>query len=62
MRYIWTIIWTFLLIQMSAYVIGSMQSATYSFKTVSIVSLVVVVLIFIIGALIPDEPVENAQH
>jgi hypothetical protein len=59
MRYFWTFFWTFLLVQMASYVISSMQGGTYEFGTSTIVSVIAVVLIFIIGELIPNEPVEH---
>ena len=55
MRYVWTIIVSFLLIQMIFYVLGSMNAAEYSFGTASIVSLIVSVFVFLIGdQLIPS--------
>ncbi|WP_449539457.1 YjzD family protein [Ferdinandcohnia sp. Marseille-Q9671] len=62
MRYFWTLFWTFLLVQMASYVIGSMQAATYSFSTASVVAVIVTALIIILGAVIPNEPVEDAHH
>ncbi|MEH7381719.1 YjzD family protein [Bacillus sp. JJ1533] len=62
MRYFWTFFWTFLLIQMASYVIGSMQAATYSFKTSSIVAVIVTALIIILGSIIPNDSVEEPQH
>lgn len=59
MKYFWTLIWTFLLVQMASYVIGSMQSATYDFVTASVVAVIVTVLIIVLGSLIPNEPVEH---
>jgi hypothetical protein len=58
-RFFWTLFWTFLLVQMSAYVISSMQGATYEFGTASIVAVVSFVLITALGELIPNEPVEK---
>ncbi|MDF0728599.1 YjzD family protein [Cytobacillus sp. S13-E01] len=59
MRYFWTFFWTFLLIQMSAYVISSMQGVTYDFATASIIAVGAFVFISILGELIPNEPVEE---
>lgn len=60
MRYFWTFFWTFLLIQMVLYVVSSMQSATYSFKTGTIVAVVFSILIFVLGdALVPKEQTEK---
>jgi hypothetical protein len=62
LRYFWTFFWTFLLIQMASYVIGSMQAATYSFQTASVVAVIVTALIIILGSVIPNEPVEEPHH
>jgi len=59
MRYFWTFFWTFLLIQMAAYVLSSMQGGTYEFGTASIIAVIASILIFIIAELIPNEPVEK---
>ncbi|MBM6618301.1 YjzD family protein [Bacillus suaedaesalsae] len=60
MRYFWTFFWTFLLIQMTLYVVSSMQSATYSFQTGTIVAVVFSILIFVLGdALVPKEQAEK---
>lgn len=59
MRYFWTVLWTFLLVQMLTYVVSSMNGAKFDFNTGSIVAVVVCVLIFIISAIIPNEPVEK---
>ncbi len=47
---------------MASYVIGSMQAATYSFQTASIVAVIVTALIIILGSVIPNEPVEEPHH
>ncbi|WPZ19131.1 YjzD family protein [Geobacillus subterraneus] len=62
MRLFWTFFWTFLLVQMAAYVIGSMQGIGYDFATGAIVSVVVTVLIVVVAALIPDEPAGHHHH
>ncbi|WP_453990840.1 YjzD family protein [Bacillus nitroreducens] len=62
MRYFWTFFWTFLLIQMATYVVGSMNVATYSFQTASIVAIIVTALIVILGSVIPNEPVKEPNH
>ncbi len=60
MRVLWTFIWSFLLVQMMSYVISAMTGTTYDFGQASIMSVVVTVLIFVISAAVPNEPVE--QH
>ncbi|MBM7717405.1 uncharacterized protein YhhL (DUF1145 family) [Bacillus thermophilus] len=58
MRYIVTIFWTFLLVNMVMYVGGSMIGSTYDFKTASMLSAAVSILIFIASAILP-QPVEE---
>ncbi len=47
---------------MAAYVVGSMNVATYSFSTSTIVAVIVTALIVTLGAIIPNEPVEEPHH
>lgn len=61
MRFIWTFFWSFLLVQMLTYVVSSMTSgAKYEFMPGVIVSIGVTILIYVVAALIPNEPV--AKH
>ncbi|MDD1367432.1 YjzD family protein [Bacillus sp. MHSD_36] len=60
MRFIWALIWSFLLVHMMSYVIGSMTGGAYDFNQASIFSVVLAVLVLAIAAAIPNEPVE--QH
>ncbi|PLR69885.1 MULTISPECIES: YjzD family protein [Bacillaceae] len=59
MRYFWTFFWTFLLMQMMAYVVSSMTGVAYNFGTASILAVVVTVLILIIGEVVPDRSAEG---
>ncbi|WHY87747.1 YjzD family protein [Neobacillus novalis] len=60
MRFFWTFLWSFLLVQMLSYVVSSMTpGAEFDFIPGAIVSVGVTVLIFIAAAVIPNEPVEN---
>ncbi|MGE7217050.1 YjzD family protein [Priestia koreensis] len=62
-RIIWTLVWSFLLTHMAAYVIGAMSGASYTsetFTTASIFAVVFTVFIVILGeAGIPNEPAEK---
>jgi hypothetical protein len=59
MRYIWTIIWSFLLSNMAFYVLSSMQGGEYSFYLASGIGLVFALFVFILGdAGIQDETAE----
>ncbi|MCQ6280974.1 YjzD family protein [Bacillus sp. EB600] len=59
MRFFWSLFWGFLLVQMLTYVITSMLGTAYDFKIGSILALVVVVLVYAISAVIPNDPVEK---
>jgi hypothetical protein len=59
MRVLWTLIWSFLLVQMMAYVISSMTGSTYDFVQASIISVVMAAFVMILSAFIPNEPVEH---
>lgn len=53
MRFMWALIWSFLLVHMMSYVIGSMTGGTYDFNQASIFSVVLAVLVLAISAAIP---------
>ena len=59
MRYFWTLLWTFLLVQMLNYVVSSMNGTTYDFNTGTILAVIVTVLIFVVSLIIPNDPVED---
>ncbi|MCM3595253.1 MULTISPECIES: YjzD family protein [Bacillaceae] len=59
MRYFWTFFWTFLLMQMMAYVVSSMTGVAYNFVTASILAVVATVLILILGEVVPDRSAEG---
>lgn len=59
MRYFWALFWGFLLVQMLTYVVGSMIGTTYDFKTGTILTVVLVVMVYIIGSVIPNDPAEK---
>jgi len=61
-KFILTFFWTFLLVQMGAYVLSSMQGFAYDFTAVTILSAVVFVLITLIGNMFPSEPAEEGHH
>lgn len=59
MRFFWTFFWSFLLVQMLTYVVSSMNGAAFDFKLGAIVSIGVTILVFVISAIIPNEPIEK---
>ena len=62
MQYIMTFVWSLLLISMLNYVVSSVLNVPFEFMTGVIVSVAFAVIIFIIAAIIPSEPVEHAKH
>lgn len=58
-RYFWSLFWGFLLMQMLTYVVSSMLGTPYDFKTGTILTVVVVALVYVLSAIIPNEPAEK---
>ncbi|PWA12737.1 DUF2929 domain-containing protein [Pueribacillus theae] len=56
MRFIMTFIVSFLLIQMVYYVLGNMNSVTYSFANATIMSIIFGILAIVIGESTVSEP------
>ncbi|MGM0846847.1 MAG: YjzD family protein [Bacillota bacterium] len=59
MKYFWTFFWTILLVEMTVYVVSSMNGAPFEFQTGLILGVVSSILIIIVSMVIPNEPVEN---
>ncbi|ASV66244.1 YjzD family protein [Cytobacillus kochii] len=59
MQYIWTFIWTFLLMNMVTYVVSNMNGVSYDLQTATILSVVVSILLYILAAVIPAAPEEK---
>jgi cell shape-determining protein MreD len=59
MRLFWTLFWTFLLVQMATYVMGSMQGIAYDFSTGALLGIIVTIFVIIVANLLPDEPAEH---
>ena len=59
MRFFWTLVWALLLVNMISYVIASMQGDTYNFVIASGVAVVFTVIVSLIGAVLPNDPVEK---
>lgn len=62
MQYIMTFFWSFLLVSMLNYVVSSVQNVPFNFVDGAIVSVAFSVLVLVIGAIIPNEPVADADH
>jgi uncharacterized protein YggT (Ycf19 family) len=58
-RYFWTFFWAFLLIEMVTYVVSSMTGSSFNFQIGAILAVCVTILVYVISALIPNEPVEK---
>jgi len=61
-KFILTFFWSFLLVQMGAYVLSSMQGFAYNFTTATILAAIVSVIVIAIAKVIPNEPVEEHHH
>ena len=62
MQYIITFFWSFLLVTMLNYVVSSVMGADFNFVAGAVISVVFSVLVIIIAAVIPNEPVADAEH
>lgn len=58
-QYIMTFIWTLILSEMVVYVVSSMNGAAFHFNTGVVISIFVTILLFVLTALIPNDPVEH---
>ena len=56
MQYIGTFFWSFLLISLLNYVVSAVQNVPFDFMIGVYISLAVSILIFVISAIIPDQP------
>jgi Mg2+/Co2+ transporter CorB len=62
MKYIVALFWSFLLVTMLNYVVSSVMGVDFNFLAGVAISVVFTILIFIIAAIIPNEPVADADH
>ncbi|KYG91228.1 YjzD family protein [Metasolibacillus sp. FSL H7-0170] len=61
MQYIMTFIWSFLLVSMLTYVVSSILGVDPNFGLAAILSVAVSILVFIISAIIPNDPIADAD-
>ncbi|SFA78801.1 MULTISPECIES: YjzD family protein [unclassified Bacillus (in: firmicutes)] len=59
MRYFWTFFWAFLLVQMLTYVASSMVGVAFDFKLGSILAVGATILILVVPAILPNDPIEK---
>ncbi|WP_144509506.1 YjzD family protein [Bacillus sp. FJAT-22090] len=62
MKYIMTLIWSVILVSMLNYVVSSVQNVDFIFKNGLIMSIPVAIMIFIIAAIIPNDPMPKTEH
>ena len=62
MKYIMTLIWSVILVSMLNYVVSSVQNVDFVLSNGLIMSIPVAIMIFIISAIIPNEPTTSEQH
>lgn len=62
MQYIITFLWSFLLVTMLNYVVSSVMGVDFNFLAGAVISVVFSLLIFLIAAVIPNEPVADTDH
>lgn len=62
MQYIMTFFWSALLVSMLNYVVSSVLGVPFDFMNGLIVSVVFAVLVLIVSAIIPNDPVEHTEH
>ncbi len=59
LQYLMTFIWTLILSEMVVYVVSSMNGAAFHFETGVLISILATVLLFVLTALIPNDPIEK---
>lgn len=62
MQYIVTLLWSVILVSMLNYVVSSVLNVEFIFMNGLIMSIPVAIIIFIIAAIIPNEPSASAEH
>lgn len=62
MKYIMTLFWSFLLVNVLGYVVSSIQATDYSFALVSILSVIVAIIIWVIDAILPKNEAAAEHH
>ncbi|MCP3761635.1 YjzD family protein [Domibacillus sp. A3M-37] len=59
MQYLMTFIWTLILSEMVVYVVSSMNGAAFHAEAGVLISIVATILLFVLTALIPNDPIEK---
>jgi len=62
MQYVMTLVWSVLLMLMLNYVVSSVLAVDFHLSTSLILGVIFTVLIFVVSAIIPNEPTPEADH
>lgn len=62
MQYIVTFVWSFLLVSMLNYVVSSVMGVPFDFVAGAIISVAFSILVFVVAAIIPNDPMPEADH
>ncbi|MDN4492288.1 YjzD family protein [Ureibacillus aquaedulcis] len=62
MQYVMTLVWSVLLMLMLGYVVSSVLAVPFDVTTSLILGVIFTVIVFIISAIIPNEPTPEADH
>ncbi|TQR20233.1 YjzD family protein [Psychrobacillus vulpis] len=62
MKYIMTIFWSVILVTMLNYVVSSVQNVDFILMNGLIMSIPVAIMIFIISAILPNDPTPSEHH
>lgn len=62
MQYIVTFVWSFLLVSMLNYVVSSVMGVPFDFVAGAIVSVAFSILVFVVAAILPNDPTPEADH
>jgi len=62
MKIIFTLIWSFALVTMLNYVVSSIYNVEFNFTLGAILSVIVSGIIFVLSAIIPNDPVVQEKH
>ncbi|ALC86296.1 MULTISPECIES: YjzD family protein [unclassified Bacillus (in: firmicutes)] len=62
MKYIMTLVWSVILVSMLNYVVSSVQNVEFDLNNGLIMSIPVAILVILISAILPNDPVATPEH
>ncbi|MEI4769665.1 YjzD family protein [Psychrobacillus sp. FJAT-51614] len=62
MKYIMTLVWSVILVSMLNYVVSSVQNVDFDLNNGLIMSIPVAILVILITAILPNDPVPTPEH